>query len=396
MNNFRAEAEALREELIARRRDLHQYPELAFEEVRTAGIIAEELGRLGLEVQTGVGKTGVVGILEGDQDGPTVMYRADMDALPIQEENEVEYASRTPGKMHACGHDGHVTIALGVAKLLSQQRDSLAGRVKFVFQPAEEGGVGALAMVNDGVMTGPPPDVVLGLHLWNPLPIGTLGVAEGAVMASCSIFRVLVKGRGGHAALPYTTNDPVICTAQLVNALHALVGRRVNLMDGLAVLSVTSLVTSSTTYNVIPDQVEILGTFRTLHNDTALLIEQQIREISASVCQSWGCAEEVTVEHKTFPVVNDADVTARVRQVFAGSFADCTLDTTARTMASEDVSYLMNDAPGMYFFVGSSNAERGLTYGHHHPRFDFDEDALPLSVALMSAAVADYLTGDGK
>jgi len=396
MNHFRAEAEALREELVARRRDLHQHPELAFEEVRTAGIIAEELGRLGLEVQTGVGKTGVVAILEGEQDGPTVMYRADMDALPIQEENEVEYASRTPGKMHACGHDGHVTIALGVAKLLSRRRENLAGRVKFVFQPAEEAGVGALAMLEDGVMQGPSPDVVLGLHLWNPLPVGTLGVAEGPVMASCSIFRVLVKGRGGHAALPYTTNDPVICTAQLVNALHALVGRRVNPLDGLAVLSVTSIVTSSTTYNVIPDQVEILGTFRTMRHETALLLEQQIREISASVCQSWGCTEEVTVDHKTFPVINDPEVTARVRRVFADSFSEYTLDTSARTMASEDVSFLMNDAPGMYFFVGSSNAERGLTYGHHHPRFDFDEDVLPLSVALMSSAVADYLTTDGK
>jgi amidohydrolase len=396
MSDFRAQASALRDELVARRRDLHQHPELAFEEVRTAGIIAEELGRLGLEVQTGVGKTGVIGILEGDQDGPTVMYRADMDALPIQEENEVDYASLTPGKMHACGHDGHVTIALGVAKLLSQQRRNLSGRVKFVFQPAEEAGVGALAMIEDGVLHGPRPDVVLGLHLWNPLPIGTLGVAEGPVMASCSVFRVLVKGRGGHAALPYTTNDPVNCTAQLINALHALVGRRVNMMEGVAVLSVTSIMTSSTAYNVIPDQVEILGTFRTFDTKTALMIEQQIRDISASTCQAAGCSEEVTIAHKTFPVINDAEVTARVRRVFSRDFSQYAQDTTARTMASEDVSYLMGDAPGMYFFLGASNAERGLTYGHHHPRFDFDEAALPLGVALMATAVADYLTDDGK
>jgi amidohydrolase len=396
MNDFRAEAEALRDELVARRRDLHQHPELSFEEVRTAGIIADELGRLGLEVQTGIGKTGVIGILEGDHDGPTVMYRADMDALPIQEENEVEYVSRIPGKMHACGHDGHVTIALGVAKLLSQRRATLAGRVKFVFQPAEEIGAGSLAMIKDGVLHEPKADVVLGLHLWTPLPLGTIGVAEGPVMSGCSVFRVVIQGKGGHAALPYTTHDPVVCTAQIINALHALVSRRVNLMDGVAVLSVTSLATSSHATNVIPDQVEILGTFRTFDAVTSRQIEQHIQQIAASTCQTWGCTAEVSVTHQTIPVINDSEVTARVRDVFAGSFDELVLDGTARTMASEDVSYLMQDAPGMYFFVGASNAERGLTNGHHHPRFDFDEDALPLGVALMAAAVADYLTGDGK
>lgn len=394
--DFKAEAEALREELIARRRDLHRHPELAFEEHRTAALIAEELNHLGLEVQTGIGKTGVVGILEGDHAGPTVLYRADMDALPVHEQNEVDYASQTPGVMHACGHDGHVTIALGVAKLLAQHRDRIAGRVKFVFQPAEEIGAGALAMVQDGVLKDPAPEVVLGLHLWNPLPMGRIGVAEGGVMAGCAIFQVIIKGRGGHAALPYETIDPVVCAGQLVTALHGLVGRKINLLESAAVLSVTSIQTSSHAYNVIPDQVEIRGTFRTLNAETGQLIAEQIRQMSEAAGQSAGCAVEVTITHQTAPVMNHPAVVARVRQSAAALWGEDYLDATARTMAAEDVSYLMSDVPGAYLFLGSSNPARGLTYGHHHPCFDFDEEALPRGVALMMAAIAGYVMNDAE
>lgn len=392
---FQAEAGALRDEMVARRRDLHMHPELAFEEVRTAGLIADELLQLGLEVQTGVGKTGVVGILEGERDGPTVLYRADMDALPIHEENDVEYVSQSPGVMHACGHDGHVTIALGVAKLLARRRPQMAGRVKFVFQPAEEIGSGAKAMVRDGVLRDPQPDVVLGLHLWNPLALGTVGVAEGAVMAGCSVFEIIIQGRGGHAGMPHTTIDPVVSAGQLIGALHTLPGRKFDAMAGAVVLSVTSVQTSSQAYNVIPDQVRIRGTFRTLNAAAGVQMETYIREVSAAICSAAGAAVDVTVTHQTIPVINDGDIAARLRPVFAEIVGEDRLDRTARTMAAEDVSSLMEDAPGMYFFVGSSNADRGLTYGHHHPRFDFDEDALPLGVALASAAIAHFVLNDG-
>ncbi len=393
--DFQAEAEALRDELVARRRDLHMHPELAFEEVRTAGLIADELVRLGLEVQTGIGRTGVVGILEGEADGPTVLYRADMDALPIHEENEVEYVSQTPGVMHACGHDGHVTIALGVAKLLARRRGELAGRVKFVFQPAEEIGAGAKAMVKDGVLHDPAPDVVLGLHLWNPLPVGTVGAADGSVMSGCSVFEITIQGRGGHAGMPHQTIDPVVCASQLIGLLHTLPGRKFDAMDGAVVLSVTGVQTSSYATNVIPDQVRIRGTFRTLNAAAGLQMEGYIRETSEAVCHAVGAKADVQVTHQTVPVINDAGVTARLRPVFAGIVGEDHLDRSARTMASEDVSSLMEGAPGMYFFVGSSNAERGLTFGHHHPRFDFDEDALPLGVALATAAVAQFVLQDG-
>ncbi|MCL4254262.1 MAG: amidohydrolase, partial [Anaerolineae bacterium] len=219
MIDFKQEAESLREKVVAFRRDFHQHPEIAFEEVRTSGIVANELRRLGLEVQTGIGKTGVIAILEGNTEGPTVLVRADMDALPIQEENQTEYASQYAGKMHACGHDGHTAIALGVANLFAKYRDNIKGRIKFVFQPAEEIGSGATAMIKDGALENPRPDVSLGLHLWNTMPLGTLGVADGPVMAGSSSFGMTIIGKGGHAAIPHSCVDPVPVGAQIILAL---------------------------------------------------------------------------------------------------------------------------------------------------------------------------------
>jgi len=389
--DFKAQAEALRDEMVTRRRDLHMHPELGFEEFRTAGIVADELRQLGLEVQTGVAKTGVVAMLDGPNDGPTVLVRADMDALPVNEENQVEYISTVPGKMHACGHDAHVTIALAVAKLLSQQREKLAGRVKFVFQPGEEGLGGALAMIDEGILENPRPDVTLGLHIWTNLPIGTVGVADGAIMSGSSIFRIVIQGKGGHAAMPYTTIDPVACAGQVINALHMIVGRKMDAMAGAVVLSVTGVRSSSDAYNIIPQNVEIRGTFRTFNAYTSEMLEQHIRSVAQSVCASVGCEADVWVKHLTIPLVNDEEVTKRVRKAFTRVVSDHCLDEDVRTMASEDVAYLMDDIPGMYFFVGAANKEKGITFGHHHPRFNIDEDALPLAVALMCTAVAEYV-----
>ncbi len=391
MIDFKAKAQAMRGELVARRRDFHMYPELAFDEVRTAGIIVNELTKLGLEVQPGVGKTGVVALLNGDCEGPTVLYRADMDALPIVEENEVDYVSKTPGVMHACGHDGHMAIALGVAKLMSQQRDKIAGCIKFVFQPGEEGAGGALAMIDDGVLEDPVPDISLGLHLWNPLQLGTVGVTKGPVMSASSIFSVIIRGKGGHGAMPHTTIDPVACTGQVVTALHGIVGRKMDAMAGAVVLSVTGIKTSSYAHNIIPAYVEIMGTFRSFNAYTSEMLEQHIRNVCYSVCESVGCTADVRVKHLTIPVINDPDVTGRVHGVFLRMLGEEKLNTEARTMASEDMSYMMEDVPGTFFFVGSSNQARGLGNRHHNPRFDFDEDALPLGVALVSAALAEYL-----
>ena len=389
MSDFMQQAQALRDELIARRRDLHQHPELAFEEVRTAGIVAEELNRLGLEVQTGVGRTGVVGILEGAQDGPTVLYRADMDALPIHEENQVAYVSTAPGKMHACGHDGHTAIGLGVARLLSQKRDRLAGRVKFVFQPAEEIVEGARAMVADGVLDDPRPDVSLGLHVWNTMPVGVVGITEGPVMAGSSRFDIVITGRGGHAAMPQATIDPVVCAAQMILALQTIVARNVNPLES-AVMSVT-MMKGSDADNIIPERAMLGGTFRTFNLEMRDLVESRLRQISGSVAAAMGCSVEISVTHGTIPTVNDGTVTARIQSVLAPIIGEENLVTEARTMGSEDMAYFMDDIPGLFCFVGSANSARGLDYAHHHPRFDFDEDVLPLGVGLMTTAIAEYL-----
>lgn len=315
MIDFKGRAEAMRDELVAYRRDFHMHPELAFEEERTASIVAQALNDIGLEVQTGIGKTGVVGLLEGDKDGPTVLLRADMDALPIHELNDTEYKSTVPGKMHACGHDGHTTIALGVAKLMAEQKAHMAGRIKFVFQPAEEIVAGAKAMVEDGVLDDPRPDVSLGLHLWNTMTLGILGVTEGPVMAGSSVFKLTITGKGGHAASPHMTIDPVICAAQIILALQSVVSRNLDPLES-AVLS-TTMLKASDADNIIPQQVEVSGTFRTFKTEIRDMIEKRIAEISEGVATAMGCTTEFSVRHGTIPTINHPEVTERIRSLFA-------------------------------------------------------------------------------
>ena len=389
--DFMADAEALRDELVERRRDFHRHPELAFEEHRTAGIVADELNNLGLEVQTGVGKTGVIGILEGDGDGPTVLYRADMDALPIQEENSAEYVSRAAGKMHACGHDGHTAIALGIAKVLSNHRNELGGRVKFVFQPAEEVGSGAESMIADGALESPAPDYTLGIHLWNDLEVGTVSVVSGPTMSGAGVFEITITGKGGHGAMPHQTADPIVCSAQVIVALQSIVSRNVNPLD-LVVITI-GMLQGGSARNIIPQSVTFSGTFRLFREGTRELIKTRMRDIAENVAKAMGCRAEVNFGLGIGAVVNDAEVAARARDVFA-NYSDAVQVVEEPWMASEDVGLFMQRNPSAYLLVGSANHERELDYPHHHPRFDIDEDVLPLSVGLMSAAIADYLETD--
>lgn len=390
--DFMADAEALRDELIARRRDFHQHPELAFQEHRTAGIVADELNGLGLEVQTGVGRTGVIGILEGADDGPTVLYRADMDALPIQEDNETDYVSRADGVMHACGHDGHTAIALGIAKLLSNHRDDLRGRVKFVFQPAEEQGRGAEYMIADGALESPAPDYCLGIHLWNDLEVGDVSVVSGPTMSGAGVFEITIAGVGGHGAMPHQTADPIVCAAQVIVALQSIVSRNVDPQD-LAVITIGTIQGGSAR-NIIPQSVGFTGSFRIFREETREMIKRRMREVAESVAAAMGCRADVNFGLGIGPVVNDAAVAGRAREVFAG-FGDAVNVVRQPWMASEDVGLFMQRNPSAYLLVGSANRERKLDYPHHHPRFDIDEDVLPLSVGLMSAAIADYLVASG-
>ena len=389
--DYMAEAEALRDELIDRRRDFHRHPELAFQEFRTAGIVADELNSLGLEVQTGVGKTGVIGILEGANDGPTILYRADMDALPIQEENEAEYVSRAAGKMHACGHDGHTAIALGIAKVLIKHREQLGGRVKFVFQPAEEVGNGASSMIEDGALESPAPDRSLGIHLWNDLEVGTVSVVDGPTMSGAGVFEITVTGKGGHGAMPHQTADPIVCSAQIIVALQSIVSRNVDPLDTV-VLTIGELHGGSAR-NIIPQTVSFSGSFRLFREATREMVKSRIHDIATGVAKGMGCRADANFGFGIGAVINDIEVAEHARSVFS-NLGDAVDVVQQPWMASEDVGLFMQRNPGAYLLVGSANHKRELDFPHHHPRFDFDEDVLPLGVGMMSAVIADYLGMD--
>lgn len=389
MIDYISEAQALFDYLRAMRRDFHRNPELGFNEFRTAGVVARELNALGLEVSTGIGKTGVVALLEGARPGPVVLARVDMDALPIQEETAAEYASQNPGVMHACGHDGHTAIGLCVARMLEAHREDLAGTVKFVFQPAEEGLGGAQAMLADGVLENPRPDYALALHLWNEKPFGWLGVTPGPAMAASDRFQVTIIGRGGHGASPHLTVDPVLAGAQVVTALQSIVARNVNPLKS-AVVTVTSL-TGGEAFNVIPATVNIRGTIRSFEPQVRATVMDRFHQVVEGVAQGMGCQAKIETWRVTPAVINDAQVTARVHSVAGGLLPQCDLDENERTMGSEDMAYMMDDIPGCYFFIGSADAARGLNAPHHNPLFDFDEAALPRAAALMAASIVEML-----
>jgi len=390
MSDYLAEAQELFEYTCSMRRDFHQHPELGFQEVRTAGIVARELEALGLDVRTGVAKTGVVALLEGAHPGPVILLRADMDALPIIEATGAEYASRTPGVMHACGHDGHTAIGLTVARMLHAHRDELAGTVKFVFQPAEEGLGGAALMVSEGVLENPKPDYCLAIHVWNESPLGWFGITPGPFMAAGDAFYVQIIGKGGHGAAPHQTIDPIYAAAQIITALQSITTRNISPLK-TAVVSVTS-VHGGSSFNIIPPEVKLQGTIRTFEPEVRDLVLKRFNEIVNGVAQSLGCETEIEINDLTPAVVNDPDFTTRVQKITADLFPDCTIDTNALTMGSEDMAFLMNDIPSCFILVGSANSEKGLDAKHHHPHFDFDEGALVKSAALIASVAAHILS----
>ena len=389
MGIFVSEALELKEFSRELRRDFHRHPELGFQEVRTAGIVSQELKKLGLEVRSGVARTGVVGLLEGGKAGPVILVRFDMDALPIQEESGAEYASQKPGVMHACGHDGHTAIGLTVAHLLSRRQKDLSGSVKFVFQPAEEGLGGAEGMIAEGVLAHPKPDYAFALHLWNEKPVGWFGVTPGPLMAASEVFQIRLIGKGGHGALPHLAIDPITGASQIVSALQTIASRNVSPLRSVAI-SVTSI-HAGETFNVIPQWVELKGTIRTFDSQVRQYVLRRFQEIVAGVGQAMGCQVEINLQMLTPAVVNDAQVAKRVSEVGRRLFPDAAFDDTFQTMVSEDMAYMMQDIPGCYFLVGSANFEKGLDAPHHHPRFDIDEEALPMAAALMSAVIANHL-----
>src|SRR5215216_6932291 len=341
------------------RRDFHMHPELGFREIRTGGIVAKELEVLGIEVTKGIGKTGVVGLLEGARPGPTLLLRFDMDALPITEETGAEYASQNPGTMHACGHDGHTAIGLTVAKMLHAQREELAGSIKFCFQPSEEGSNGEEIggnemMIRDGVLEGPHVDMSLSLHLWNERPLGWVGIASGPVMAGAEIFTVKIDGRGGHGAIPQRTLDPIVAAANIITAWQTIVSRNIAPLD-TAVVSVTT-VNAGTAFNVIPQTAELTGTIRTFDPAVRQRVVDRFEQIARGVGEALGCQVDVNVQRMTPALVNDEAIALKVQESARHVLAESDLDTSGyTTMGAEDMAFMQQKVPGCYFFVGSND-----------------------------------------
>ncbi|MBD1845242.1 amidohydrolase [Cyanobacteria bacterium FACHB-63] len=381
LSQIRLEIRSLQAQLVTWRRQLHQCPELGFREELTAEFITEKLKQWGIPHQTGIARTGIVATIEGNRPGRVLAIRADMDALPIQEQNEVSYKSQHDGVMHACGHDGHVTIALGTAYYLSQHRD-FPGTVKFIFQPAEEGPGGAKPMIEAGVLKNPTVDSIIGLHLWNNLPLGTVGVRTGALMAAVETFEVLILGKGGHGAIPQQTIDSIVVGSQVVNALQTIVARNIDPIES-AVVTVGAF-HAGNACNVIAASAQLKGTVRYFNPNYAGYFKQRIEQIVAGICQAHGATYELNYQSLYPPVINDGAVADRVRSV-AETVVESPLGVVpnCQTMGGEDMSFFLQEVPGCYFFLGSANSQIGLDYPHHHPRFDFDETVLGMGVEIF-------------
>jgi amidohydrolase len=389
MGELAAEVEALSGELVEWRRDFHRHPELAFEERRTSTTIRAFLETLGIEVRA-CGGTGLRGVLRGARPGRTVALRADMDALPVGELTEHAFASQNPGVMHACGHDGHMTILMGAVKLLAARRHELAGTVVFLFQPSEEKPPGgALAMIREGALDGV--DSIFGLHLWQPLPSGTVGIRAGAMMAQSDNFEVMVRGRGGHASQPNLTVDPVVAASHLVVAAQTVASRSTDPRHPVVVSF--STIHGGEVHNIIPDSVKLTGTARTLDTATQVAARQRLAELCETTCRAFGATAEFTYIEGYPPLVNEAASVELVRRVAAREFGDDRVRSVEPLMGGEDFAYYLQKVPGAFALLGIGD---GRPHPHHSARFDIDESVLPLGVRLMTAGALEMLRPAGS
>jgi len=374
--------------LIELRRDFHQHPELSLEETRTAGIIAERLRASGLEVRTGIGKTGVVGVLRGGQPGKTLAIRADIDALPVQEENDLPFKSQVPQKMHACGHDTHAAIALTLADLLAAHQDNLRGNVTFLFQPAEEQIGGAQLMIADGALKNPDVDAVIGLHIASGLPVGQVVVRSGAGLASADSFNIRVRGRAGHGAMPHLSVDPILAASQIIVALQSLVSREVSPFQP-AVVTIGSF-HGGTARNVIADEVLLEGTFRTFSDEVRSHLTRRIPELAQEVAASLRATASFELLEGCPPCVSNEGMCDLVRRAAAETVGtENTLDRVIAS-ASDDMALFLNAVPGCYFSLGAQDSAYADS-PHHSPRFRIDEAGLPIGVEVMARATLEYL-----
>ena len=382
--------------LIKLRREFHQYPETAFEEFETSKRVTRELKKLKLQVKTGIAKTGVVGVLYGNRKGKTVALRADMDALPVTEETNMSYKSKIKGKMHACGHDVHMTCAIGAATVLSRIKNELPGNVKFIFQPSEEVGPGgALPMIKSGILKNPEVKGIFALHCDSSIPIGKVGVRNLSSMAQADSFDLIIKGKGGHGARPQDGVDAISVAAQVVQALQTIVSRRINPVYP-AVVSI-GVIQGGTARNIICDKVTLKGTVRTLNKRLARKITRLIREIVSGVTRSAG-ADFILDYRQGYPVlINDPEMTDLAREVISKLYSkDAVFEIDKPIMGGEDFAYFLQKVPGTFLRLGIRNPNKQAIYPWHHPKFNVDENAIKIGTEVLSQCVYDFLLANGN
>nr|WP_321234096.1 amidohydrolase [uncultured Psychroserpens sp.] len=389
--------------VIEWRHHFHQNPELSNREFKTAEKIAAHLKSLGLEVKTGVGKTGVVGILKGDQSGKVVALRADIDALPVTERNDLPFKSEVQteflgtktGVMHACGHDTHTAILMGTAEILSKHKDKIKGTIKFIFQPAEEGPPpgeegGAKLMIKEGVLENPKVDVIFGLHIRSNYEVGTIHYKKGGIMASVERFVINVKGKQTHGGRPWQGVDPILISAKIIDGLQTIISRESKLVDEAAVITVGKI-TAGTRFNIIPESAELIGTVRTLDPDMKALIEKRMTEMSRDIAKAYGGEATITFQNNTTITYNDFDLVDQMLPTMKRVAGEKNVRLRKATTGGEDFSYFQEIIPGFYFFLGGMTPGNTEAFPHHTPDFKIDDNGLLLGVKTMTHLALDYL-----
>ncbi len=383
-DELKKDVEELTGKIIGWRRDFHRHPEIAFQEKRTSSVIRQFLEELDIPV-TACAETGLRGVLEGLPGGKTVALRADIDALPMKEEGDKDFISENPEAAHACGHDGHMAILMGVAQLISQRKDRFKGNVIFLFQPSEERPPGgAVKMIEEGALEGV--DAVFGFHLWQPLPTGSIGIVKGAMMAQSDNFSIAVKGKGGHGSMPHTTVDPILVASHLVVNIQSIVSRNVDPLKPAVVSFGT--VKGGTINNIIPGEVSLTGTVRTFDPSLQSLAEIRLKEITEETCKAFGATAGFKFEKGYPPLVNHEAMVDFVLEVAAKTLGEDRIQTIDPVMGGEDFAYFLQKVPGAFLFFGMGD---GMEFPHHHPAFDLDEKALPQATLLMASLALEYL-----
>jgi len=390
MDSIKNQIKNLEQEIIDLRRDFHMYPELGFQEFKSAEKVEAYLQNLGFKTNR-VAKTGVTALLDSGKQGPCLMLRADMDALPVIEENKVIYKSKNDGIMHACGHDAHMAMLLVAAQVLKKNRSSFQGTIKFVFQPNEEI-AGAVKMIEEGVLENPKVDAAMAIHIWSLIPSGRVSITPGVVMGGLDVFKMKIKGRGGHTGYPYEAIDPVITAADIIQNVQTIQTREMDAQKPVIIMF--GRINGGKKANIIPEQVELEGTIRFLHaveRDSQNNPTKKFIRICKSICETHQCTCNIEIEHENIPLINDENMVTLAKNTAANVFGTPDIIDHARYIAGEDFSEFSSIVPGVLIFLGCADGEKFTDYPHHNPKFNIDEDVLTKGVELHVKTALNYL-----